>query len=250
MKPKTAVLGADLHFPEFDRPTVSCMFEFIDYVKPEIFVFMGDQFNNQSISHHTAGRPGLRLKREFKTDTLEFERQILTPLEKLLPKNAMKVWIKGNHDGWIEEFYEIMPELEGMLDREEYYRLRDRGWTVIQEGHSWKYGKLTHIHGETLKTQNHAKNAVETLCRNVVYGHFHTPQSWTKVLPHDASQKWAAQCLPILGAMNPGYLKNKPTNWVQGFGVVEYHSDGAFNLFPVNTINGRAAYGGKIYGKK
>jgi predicted phosphodiesterase len=246
-----AIVGADLHFPSSHKPTVATMLDFVRDVHPAIFVFLGDQFDNQCISHHTKGQPGLRSMTTFRSDTDEFARQVLNPLEAALPKSATKVWIKGNHDFWVNDIYAEQPELRGQLDRERDLRLAERGWTIVECGKAWKFGKLTFIHGETLTTQFHSKKAVETFCRNVVYGHFHSPQSFTKVLPSDESQKWSATCLPILGDLNPSYMRNKPSGWVNGFGVVEFHgSEGSFNLYPVITINGRCAYGGEIYGNK
>ena len=227
------------------------MLDTIKDIRPEIFVFLGDQFSdNQNISHHTRGKPGLRVT-AFRADTEEFIAQILDPLEAALPRNATKVYINGNHDDWVDQVYEEQPELRGQLDRSRDMRLPDRGWTVVQCGKAWRHGKLTFLHGETLGTQFHSKRAVETYCRNVVYGHFHAPQSFTKVLPSDLTQKWSATCLPILGDVNQDYIRNKPTSWVNGFGIAEFHGpEKAFNLYPIVTINGRCSYGGKVYGEK
>jgi hypothetical protein len=246
-KPATFVIAADLHFPKVHRPTWRALLSFLSQNTVSGFVFLGDQFDNQDISHHTKGKPGLRRRGRFHLDEVEFDAQILKPLEALLPKTCRRWWIEGNHDNWSLELGEEQPELEGKLYRPDNLRLVDRGWNVIALGKTFRVGKLWYGHGETLSGQAHAKKAVETFCRNLVYAHFHAPQSFTKVLPQDQSQKWQAQCLPILGQTNPRYLEGKPNSWVNGIGIVEYYDRGFFNLYSVVASDGVFAYGGKVY---
>lgn len=249
MKPDLYVIASDLHFPKVNRPSWRCLLDFISRNKVSGFVFLGDQFDNQDISHHTKGKPGLRRRGRFHLDEVEFESQILRPLEKLLPAGCKRIWIEGNHDNWSLELGEEQPELIGKLYRPDNLTLADRGWKVVPLGRAIRIGKLWYAHGETLSGQNHAKKAVETFCRNLVYGHFHSPQSWTKVLPQDQSQRWMAQCLPVLSDINPAYLEGKPNSWVPGFGVVLYHGpEKAFNLYPIVVTNGRCAFGTEVYG--
>lgn len=249
MKPELFVIAADLHFPKIDRPAWRCLLDYLSRNKVAGFVFLGDQFDNQDISHHTKGKPGLRRRGRFHLDEVEFESQILTPLEKVLSRGCKRFWLEGNHDNWSLELGEEQPELIGKLYRPDNLKLADRGWTVVPLGRAFRYGKLWFAHGETLSGQNHSKKAVETFCRNLVYGHFHSPQSWTKVLPQDQSQKWMSQCVAVLGDTNPSYLEGKPHAWVNGFAIVEYHgSEKTFNLYNVVVSKGRASFGGVIYG--
>lgn len=241
------VVAPDLHHPFVHEPTWDCFLSFMEYHRPRGFVFLGDQFDNHSISHHTAGKPGQREKRAFFEEERSFERERLKVVEKLLSKGAQKVWFEGNHDAWTKDLDDAYPELQGCFDRPTNLRLRERGWTVRDLGQTWNYGKLYYAHGESLTGQYHARKAVDTWCRNLVYGHFHGPQSHTKVLPQDQTQKWTAQCLPILGKVNPEYLEGRPTAWTNGWGVVEYHEGGMFNLYSVVCTKGVASFGGKVF---
>jgi hypothetical protein len=45
----------------------------------------------------------------------------------------------------------------------------------------------------------------------------------------------------------PEYMKNKPANWLNQFGVMEQDSRGVFNLYPVNITEGQFIYNGKRY---
>jgi hypothetical protein len=248
VKPKLFVFAPDVHYPKIDKKTLRALLHFMRDNPVDGFIFGGDQFDNECISHHTKGKPLLRNARGFLNDEIGFEKSVLSPIEKLLPKNCQRIWIIGNHDRWEHELVEEQPELDGALDRPSRLRLKDRGWKVIPCGKEYTYGKLTFIHGETLSSSQHAKKAVETYCCNLVYAHFHSPQSYTKTLPLSSSQKWMAYCSPILGRVDPYYLRNRPTGWLNGFTLVEFRPNGDFNVFPVVCARGKFSYGGKIYG--
>ena len=56
-----------------------------------------------------------------------------------------------------------------------------------------------------------------------------------------------AHCAPIVGNTNPSYLRNRPTSWLNGFVIVEFHKAGNFNCYPVVVSDGRFSYGGEGY---
>lgn len=247
MKPSLFVSGFDLHFPDVSWPTQQAMMAFIEANPVQGYIFGGDQFNNEAISHHTKGKAGLRPMGQFALDEEMFEEQILTPLERVLPKKAEKIWIVGNHDFWESEYEQEVPELKGKIYRPSNLKLESRGWKVIPLGGIYKHGKLSWIHGEGIGTANHSKRAVEVYCTNLIYGHHHARQMHTKVLSSDFEQKWVAECSPILGNINPRYQEGKPNAWVNGFGITEFYRDGLFNHYGVVVNGGEFAYGGAIY---
>ena len=255
MKPTLWVAAYDLHYPKTHWRTWRAMMNFMKQNQVAGFIFGGDQFHNDSISHHTKGRPGLRSKSAYRRDESGFESGILRPLEELLQEYVPKVWIIGNHDRWESDLIEEQPELEGVLERTIRLRLKERGWVIVPNGRSFRHGKLTCIHGDQLAgfgnqvSAYHSKKAIDNYCQNVLYGHFHSPQSFTRILPVNQTQKWMAHCAPIVGNTNPSYMRNRPTAWLNGFVIIEYHGKaGNFNLYPVVVVEGRFSYGGKVYG--
>lgn len=250
VKTELWVCGYDLHYPKVNWPTWNAMLDFIRQNKIDGFVFGGDQFDNQCISHHTKGKPGLREKAAYKRDEDGFKKKILEPLESALG-GAKRVWIVGNHDNWEQELVDEAPELDGI---QRIKTLPLSNWEVSEFGKRFRHGKLDFVHGEAATgvgnqgSVMHSRKMVDLFCTNVVYGHMHSPQSFTKVLPFDEKEKWQAYCLPILGDTNPSYLHNRPTAWLNGFGIVEFLSSGCFNVYSVVVVGGKFVFGGKVYG--
>jgi hypothetical protein len=253
-KLETWVVAHDLHYPEYSKETWAALMEFIKDVKPAGFIFGGDQFDNNEISHHTKGKPFYRERASYQRNTTGFTREILEPLDARL-KDAERVWIVGNHDRFEHDLIEEQPELEGIIERVDTLKLKERGWKVVPLGHAYKLGELNVIHGEILTGIGNqagafpARKAVELYGGNVLAGHTHAPQSFAKISPVEDKKKFMAWIAPILGGVNPAYLRNRPTAWLNGFTVVELRDKGMFNCYPVVVIDGKFSYGGKLYGK-
>jgi predicted phosphodiesterase len=251
-KPKVWVVLHDIHYPKTDWPTFKAVMEFLNANRIDGCVLAGDQLDNEEISRHTKGLPFYRERASFKRNTEGFDNRILKPIEAAIGK-AERVWIVGNHDRFEHDLIEEQPELEGIIERPEALKLAERGWKVVPLGHSLKLGELNVIHGEILTGVGNqagnfpAKKAIEIYAGNVLAGHTHAPQSFTKISPVDVKKKYMAHIAPILGATNPSYLRNRPTAWLNGFTVVELREKGLFNLYPIIVIDGEFSYGGKLY---
>ena len=251
----------DLHYPHVHKPTLDATLDFIRRNKAKVasFLFGGDQFDNAEISHHTKGKPLLGPPGSYKKNTVGFNNNVLEPLEKYPRKEADRVWIEGNHDYWCNQLLERQPEFVGTLERPLLLGLEDRGWEVVGLGESKRLGKLLTVHGEGLTgignqaSVYHAKRAVESFCSSVLYGHLHSAQSYTKVLPHSTKDKWIGYCAPAACTLNPSYLQNRPTAWVNGIVIVELHEpekpNSNFNVYPIIVSDGKFCFGGETYGK-
>jgi predicted phosphodiesterase len=254
-KLQTWVVLHDIHYPQHSQKTFNAVMEFINVNKIAGLILGGDQFSNDEISHHTKNKPLYRERASYKRNTDGFDKNILRPLEQGVGR-AEKIWITGNHDDWEHQLIEEQPELEGIIERPEALKLGERGWKVVPLGHAHKLGELNVIHGEILTGIGNqagafpAKKAIEIYAGNVLAGHTHAAQSFTKISPVDVKKKYMAWIAPILGATNPSYLRNRPTAWLNGFTIVELRDKGLFNLFPVVVIEGEFSYGGKIYNGK
>lgn len=253
-EPKTFVVVHDLHYPKVNWPTWNAVLDFIINNNITGFIFGGDQFDNEEISHHTKGKPIFRERGAYDKNTTGFRVKILDPLDKLL-KGKEKVYIIGNHERFEQDLIEEQPELEGSIEHEKLLHLDERGWKIIPLGHSYQIGKLNVVHGEVLTGIGNqagmypSRKAVDLYGANVLAGHTHSPQSFTKISPIENTQKHMGWIAPCLCDTNPSYLRNRPTAWLNGFTIVELGVGNNFNVYPVIVVNGKFSYGGKIYGK-
>ena len=246
----------DVHAPKIHRPTWNALLDFVTQNRKLIrgFGFGGDQLDNEEISHFNRKKIIYRSPASYKRNTRFFESDILGPIENVLGLDTARIWIIGNHDDWENQLVEEQPELQGTVERVELLNLRQRGWEIVERGGIYRLGKLAVIHGETLTglgnqaSVYHAKKAVESYGRSVLYGHIHSPQSYARIAPFTQSDKHMAWCSPIVGNTNPSYLRNRPTAWLNGFTIVEVMDNGNFQVWPVVVTNGRFRFAGRDYG--
>ena len=248
MNSRLWVVGFDAHFPRISWLTYRAMLSFCRHNRVAGFTWGGDQLDFECISHHTKGKPAYRPDGAYDRDVRGFDKHILTPLESLLPRNCIKIYHLGNHERFERDLVEEQPELRGALNHVRTLRLKERGWKVIPMGKASRIGKLRVIHGDVVRAgQYQAKKLTDMWDCNVLSGHTHSPQMFTKVSPSDVNQKRQAVVAPILGKVNPSYLREQPTSWVNGFVVVELRPGGRFNQYNVNVTDGVCSYGGRIY---
>lgn len=248
----------DMHYPAIDWPTFNALMDFIKSNKKNIegFIFGGDALDNAEISHHTKGKPLFRPTGSYLRNHANFAKLVLGPIEDELAKDTRRIWIDGNHEAWSHQLVETQPELEGLVENHKLLDLEGRGWEYFPCGTRMKLGKLNVIHGETLSgvgnqaSAYHAKKAVDVYAGSVLYGHFHSHQTYTRILPHDQKQKWVGVCSPILGKTNPNYIRNRPSAWTNGFTIIEMQPDGNFNIYPIIVSGGKFSFGGVTYGGK
>lgn len=251
---KTWVAFYDVHYPKIDEPTKNALLDFLSKNKVDGFTFGGDQLDFECISHHTKGKALYRPPKAYVKDIEGFDKNVLKPIEKLLRPETEKIWHIGNHERFEKDFVEEHPELEDLIDHTRILNLEARGWNIVPLGHSSRIGKLVVCHGEILTGIGNqagafpSKKAVEMYGASVLAGHTHAPQSYTKVSPVEHVQKWMGTIAPIGGRTNPGYLRNRPTSWLNGFVIIEVMEGGNFNLYPVIVTKGQFSYGGKVYG--
>jgi hypothetical protein len=246
----TAVSAFDSHYPHVDKPTWAATLDFVKRNKVGLFVFGGDNLDCGAISHHTKGKPLFRPRGQMLRDLEGFRKNMLEPVEKLLPKDCIKVWLTGNHEDWASQLIEEQPELEGLLDFPKYLGLEERGWEVKPQGGHYKRGHLKWIHGDVLTGgATICRKALDTYVESVVFGHVHAFSSATKVLPESAKYKWQAWATGCVGKVNASYLKSRPTGWLNGIAITEFYGTrGHFNHYPVTMFGGKFAYGAKEYG--
>lgn len=242
---KTGICVFDVHHPYHNKKLWENILKVCKKCQPDYFVFGGDNMDMDSVNHweidkgNKRGMEGKRLRKSYDT----FQTEILDEIEKVLPDYCRKIYMYGNHEEFIERYIDKIPELEGFAEIERNLNLKE--WEIIPYRQTVKVGKIYFHHGEYTGI-HHANKMVQTFGRNIVYGHCHTFQVHTSVTPID-SQAHSAYSMPCACDINPGYMKNRPSAWVNGFGSFYIHPDKNFNIFPIISSNGHFVFQGEYY---
>ena len=226
------------------------VFDFLSKNPVDGLILNGDSLDFSCCSHHVPKQA--RKRGGLKSDLDGFDKQILSKLESLIPKKAERKFGKGNHCRFLDDYLsEENPELEGIFSVEEYLRLEQRGWKVGQVGYSFPLGRLNVCHGDTLASgQNACSRALAIVGDNLLIGHGHQVQCYSKTSPIKQKHKVCAWMCGCLCDLTQNYGKGKANAWVHGFALVYVLPDGQFNVCPIVIIGGRFIWNGEVYGSR
>src|SRR3990172_295668 len=235
----------DIHYPLHDERALSAVEAFIPDFNPTIVVYPGDQLQMDCVSHWLEDKrrrlEGQRLLKDYEGFNRVLDRHMA------LAPNAKYVFIFGNHEDWCEQYIDLHPEMEGMLEVEHALRLRERGIAVVPFGQAYQVGHLWYIHG-VYTNEHHAKATALAYRRNVRYGHTHDVQHFTITSPVDVEDRISAASIGCLCNVNPHYLRMRPNRWQLGFNVAYVRPEGTFNDYTVAIIQGKFTFEGQTYG--
>lgn len=218
---------------------------FVRDYRPHHIILGGDILDCGSISHHNKGKPGRTEGLRLLADAMECRREVIAPLESVGAKTL--TYIEGNHENWIVDLLDEEPALDGLLNLEEILKLSK--WKVIPQGGAHNLGKLTFLHGDTVKGgENVAKAAVINYERNVRFGHHHTYQVYAKNSALDYKNGKTGIAIPCLCTKTPKYGEGAPNRWLQGFNFGTVGAGGYFNDYVAIIVDGSfTAPSGKVY---
>jgi hypothetical protein len=228
-----------------DERALACALAFINDFKPHTIICGGDMLDCAVISHHTKGKPGQREGLRLLADAQGLKDALIAPLERT---KAKLIYLKGNHEGWLDQLVEVEPGLEGILDLPRLLNLAPARWTVVEQGSLYRLGKLVFAHGDQFSGGEHVAKAAVTACeKSVRLGHFHSFQTYTKNSLVTA-QAHTGVVVPCLCRKGPGYGKGAPNRWTQGFLYGYLNTDGSYNDYVTIINDGKATIGGRVYG--
>lgn len=220
-------------FPTHNPQAIAGALEFIKDFKPDVVTLGGDSLNFAPISHwnktHFWANEGSRVKKEM--DVLS--ELVLEPLYNIVPKSE-RVWHVGNHCAFLYAWINENPALQGLVEPENYLKLPENRWKIIEQGGMSYLGKLGIIHGDTLgKTSTPARKAAMMYGRNVRFGHFHSYDAFTMYNPVDAKDIKTSILVPALAARNQSYGKGAPNWCLNGFNFGYVWPDGRYTDYTI-----------------
>jgi len=241
---KRAVILPDVHLTDSVPTPYLTVKGFIKDFKPHEIILLGDFMDISSLSawDYDKKRPmeGRRFKKEVNCANRELD---------FLQKHTEKItYIEGNHEDRVNRYLDKNPEMEGMIEIRENLRLKDRKIKWWKMNKLYKLGDMHFTHGMWTNKYNAQKHLTNLGC-NITYGHAHGTQT---AMQNMAMQKpYIAYALGCLCGHEPDYLKGRPANWINQFGVMYYDTkNGNFNLYPINIIKNKFVFNGRLYNEK
>lgn len=242
----------DLHFPYHHEKLLNNTYKYIKSHKKtwDYLVLGGDTLDLACISHYSINGGNYR---ELEGKRLISDFRGITEHLRVLRQYFNKIyWLNGNHEDWVSKFIDRYPMLEGLMEIDKNIPFKELGVEVISPRHFAKIGKMYFIHGDVFKAYAptfHSKRVVELYNRNIFYGHGHNYQSYIKCSPVDINDKHMAISMPCMADLTKfKYAKDKPSNWVNGFGVFHVERN-KFSMIPIISVDGSfISPEGKMYG--
>ncbi len=148
------------------------------------------------------------------------------------------IFVEGNHDWRYRDFMsKISPDFAHNFNYRLKLRLKERGIKVVDYNDWLDIGtKLSITHGMYHGTTCHKKHYEAAGGKSVIFSHVHYVGCKSFVVRGNTVQSWS---LPAFCELNPEYIKNRETNWSNGFGVINLHSDNSFNFNIFQVWNNR-----------
>jgi len=245
---KTLVIP-DKHFPHHCLKTHKATLQFAKDYAPNALVSIGDWWEMGAVSHWE-GNANFELLRRELLGGVNLIEEMAKACGKQLSYKAMTL---GNHELWYKRLISKQaPGLRKFLKESgldiHFARvsgLEDAGYEVFEYNEGLEIGDTIMTHG-SYTAGNHAKKHVDVAQKTVLYGHTESQQLWTSVSARGinqgislGTQRNEDECL---------FLNGNSTNWVTAVAMVEHRYDGTSTIYNPRIINGKFAYGGRVYG--
>ncbi len=245
---RKGVILADEQIPyQIDLGAVN---SFLKDFQPDIIVRLGDMLDMTALQGWNNKKPGDIDWEEIRQE-IKIANRIMDEQDAICKSAKDKRFTFGNHEERLKFFGEKFPDYWRKNESAVPYlmrdlRLKERGYKTYGQNQLYNIGKLNFFHGEDYST-HHAQKNLACLEANVVYGHVHSPQRYSKVVRITNSPK-SAWSLGCLCSRNPTWKNGAPNAWINGFGVFFVQDNGAFNLYPIDIIRGAfVAPNGRLY---
>jgi hypothetical protein len=242
-----------LQYPHHNPAVLDIALQMAKDYPPDVLILGGDNLDCTSMG--SFGPPAeTRVLQPIGKDFEGFEKNVLQPLEVL--KAGEKVWMRGNHEKWLDDYHKAHPELGWGIDREvRELNLKERGWRIVPYKGYHRVGKLYFHHGDWRKSRQgagfipkyHAAKAVQTIHRNIRYGHNHTFQVHAEVNPISSDDAHTGMCIPAACKLNLDYLEGGESSWLNGLYLGWVRPNGDFSDYVLVVSRGRVTFGGKTY---
>lgn len=219
------------------------MLKFARWWKPDEIVVLGDFADFYSVSSHSKSPDRTR---KLEEEAAAVNRR-LSQLDEL--GAASKFYVAGNHEDRLDRYLaDKAPELHGLVNFEQLFKLTERGWHVTPYKRSLKRGKLTITHDAGNAGAVAHTKALDAFQGNVVIGHTH--RMAVSYVGNARGKTHVGAMFGWLGDVEAvDYLHQIQAQraWHLGFGIGYQEPNGVIHLQPVPMIEYRCVVEGKLF---
>ena len=228
--------GEELH------PSYQLVKKFAKDFAPDGVVFLGDIFDFAYIAKFNKDLlktiSGKTFNQDYALGNYEFD---------FWQKVTKHIIVRqGNHDRRVDVAIDKAPFLEGLIEMENRLFFGERGIEYYKEADPpTQLGNVYFVHG-WYTVQYHAKKHLLAMAGNIIYGHTHTVQNHTIILPayNKEISAWSMGCLTD---KQPEWRRGVPTAWSHAFGILYLDDDDNFNLYTVRIIDYKFIWDNHIF---
>lgn len=236
----------DTHVPE--HINLKPIMKFAHDFRPDVVVLGGDMHDFDVVSHWIANQSLSLDGKSIQKCYSELRSVVLDPLKTAIPKACKMIYLKGNHEDWLDQAIDLNRngrgywELENNIDQVRY------NLSFVPVNLGWEpCDNLVYIHG-IYTTVYHARATVQAYHKSVIYGHVHDHQVYTQVSPVDSEHFYKATSAGCLCNLNPHYAHNRPSRWIHGFNFCYVNEKtGQFHDTQVIIVRNSFWANGKFY---
>ena len=256
---QTSLHWSDVHFPFHDPRAVNILYQINEDLKPDTLVCHGDVADMWQLSTH---RPPMETK--LRADQIDIQETLDMTSEHLAQMEAIanptwKIFMMGNHeDRWNRMLTKIqtdqkyrqllrIPKIAEVMSLDYLIGLTEKGWhfdDYLEGDRQLLHERLLVIHGYAATIWASRKH-LQSYGTNVMFGHSHRIQNFTKTDLNGSISSWNIGCLCDLRP----HWRQRP-NWQQGFAVVNWsQAEGKwyFNVEQIRIHDGICIWRDKTY---
>lgn len=234
---RTAVVIPDLHCPFHCERSWQLTLEFVAQSRPSEVVILGDFVDCYAVSSFTKDPSRLhRLQYE-----VERAHQELDKLATAAGPDCRVTYCEGNHEARLSRYIaERCPELFGLVPSlQALLGIPARGWSWVPYRDWYQLGRLACCHDLGPHGVNAARQTLQAMGGNVVFGHTHRVQTH-----YESTVKGEQMVGCTLGWLgDPAQVDYRHRallrQWQHAIGLVYLDDDGSFWLSPLPIINRR-----------
>ena len=154
-------------------------------------------------------------------------------------------YLEGNHEHRLHSYISKHPEIEGVVTLNSVLDPLDIEYVPINVEYQMYNSDMYAAHG-AFHNKYFTQKTFEYYGRNIVVGHMHTIQATSRVMRGES--EYIAQSIGCLCDKNPDYLMNRPSQFINGFGVCYVDTKSKqYTFLNIPIINSKFMFEGKLW---